>query len=66
MPAKSARHSAYVGKAHARAGAPDHDYYAAVKDRDDGKRTALTETRMIVRQACYILGELGDDALTVA
>jgi transposase len=55
-----------AGKTHARAAAPDHAYYAAVKDRKNGKRAALSEARKIVRQACYILTELGDDALTVA
>ena len=55
-----------AGKAHARASAPDHDYYAAVKDRQDGKRAALSEARKIIRQACHILAELGDDALTAA
>ena len=54
------------GKAHARAAAPDHAYYAAVKDRKNGKRAALSEARKIVRQACHILTELGDDALAAA
>ena len=53
-----------AGKTHARGVAPDHGYYAAVKDRKDGKRAALSEARKIVRQACHILSELGDDALT--
>ena len=52
-----------AGKTHARASAPDH---AAVKDRKDGKRAALSEARKILRQACHILAELGDDALTAA
>lgn len=52
-----------AGKTHARAGAPDHGYYAAVKDRKNGKRAALAEARKIVRQACHILTDLGDDAL---
>jgi transposase len=52
-----------AGKAHARADAPDHGYYAAVKDRKDGKRAALSEARKIIRRACHILSELGDDAL---
>ena len=43
--------------------APDHGYYAAVKDRKDGKRAALSEARKIIRRACHILAELGDDAL---
>lgn len=52
-----------AGKTHARGGAPDHAYYAQVKDRIDGKRAALSEGRKIVRQACHVLSELGDDAL---
>ena len=43
--------------------APDHRYYAAVKDRKDGKRAALPEARKIIRRACHIVAELGDDAL---
>jgi transposase len=58
------RWSAYeAGKAHARGTAPDHAYYAAVKDRIDGKRAALSEARKIIRQAAHILAELGQDAL---
>jgi len=53
-----------AGKAHARTTAPDHNYYTAVKDRIDGKRAAISQARKIVRQACHILTELGDDALT--
>jgi len=49
-----------------RRGYRDHRYYAAVKDRKDGKRAALSEARKILRQACHILTELGDDALTAA
>ena len=52
-----------AGKAHARASAPDHAYYAGVKDRIDGKRAALSEARKIIRQAVHILAGLGDDAL---
>ena len=55
-----------AGKTHARASAPDHAYYATVKDRKNSKRAALSEARKIVRQACHILAELGDDALTAA
>jgi hypothetical protein len=46
---------------HARACAPDHAYYAAAKDRIDGKRAALSEARRIIRQACHIPSGLGDD-----
>jgi transposase len=55
-----------AGKTHARVSAPDHRYYAAVKDRQGGKRAAISEARKILRQACHILTELGDDALTAA
>ena len=52
-----------AGRAHARAGAPDHAYYAQVKERIDGKRAALSEARKIVRQAVHVLAGLGDGAL---
>jgi transposase len=55
-----------TGKTHARATAPDHGYYAQMKDRKNGKRAALSEARKIVRQACHILVELGDEALAAA
>ena len=55
-----------AGKTHARSPAPDHGYYATVKDRCNGKRAALSEARKILRQASCILAELGDDALSVA
>ena len=55
-----------AGKTHARSSAPDHRYYTAVKDRKNSKRAALSEARKLVRQACHILTELGDDALTAA
>jgi transposase len=53
-----------AGKTHGRASAPGHDYYAAVKDRTDGKIAALSQARKLIRQACHILAEPGDDALT--
>jgi hypothetical protein len=52
----------HAGKTHARSSAPDYRYYAQVKDRCNGKRAALSEARKILRQACHILAELGDDA----
>jgi len=55
-----------AGKVHARTAAPDHGYYAAVADRKNTRRAALSEARKIIRQACHILTELGDDALTAA
>ena len=51
-----------AAKTHARASAPDHACYAAVKDRKNGKRATLSQARKITRQACHILDELGDDA----
>lgn len=51
-----------AGKTHARRAAPDHGYYTNVKERLDGKRAALSEARKIVRRACHILTELGDNA----
>jgi hypothetical protein len=38
----------------------------AVKDSNGGKRATLSEARKIIQQACHILTELGDDALTAA
>jgi transposase len=55
-----------AGKTHARSSAPDYRYYAQVKDRCGGKRAALSEARKILRRACHILAELGDDALAAA
>jgi hypothetical protein len=55
-----------AGQAHARAPAPGHRYYAQVKDRCNGKRAALSEARKILRQACHIPAEPGDDALSPA
>ena len=55
-----------TGKTHARAAAPDHGYYAQMKDRKNGKCAALSEARKIVRRACHILAKLGDEALAAA
>src|SRR5215471_18273065 len=55
-----------AGKTHARSSAPDHRYYAQVKENNGGKRAALSEARKIIRQACHILAEPGDDALAAA
>jgi hypothetical protein len=55
-----------AGQAHARSPAPGHRYHATVKDRKNSKRAALSEARKIVRQACHILAEPGDDALAAA
>ena len=64
-------HTAWAQRIHAvlfhqGAPAPDHRYYAQVKDRQGGKRAALSEARKLLRQACHILAGLGDDALTTA
>lgn len=42
--------------------APDHDHYAAVRTRIDGKRAGLTVARTITRRAHHILRDLGDEA----
>jgi transposase len=55
-----------AGKTHARSSAPGHACYAQVKDRKNSKRAALSEARKIIRQACHILAELGDDAFAAA
>ena len=55
-----------AGKTHARSSAPDHRYHAQVKENNGGKRAALSEARKIIRQACHILTEPGDDALAAA
>jgi len=58
-----------AAKTHARTSAPDHRYYAAVKDRKDrknSKRACLSEARKILRQAHHILAGLGGDALAAA
>ena len=61
------RWAVYEARVHpARSSAPDYRYYAQVKDRCNGKRAALSEARKILRQACHILAELGDDALAAA
>jgi transposase len=54
-----------AGKTAARATAPDHDYYASVKARVNGKRAALSQARRIARHACHLLTALGDDAFTI-
>ncbi len=37
-----------AGKTHGRAPVPGHDYYAAVKDRTDGKIAALSQARKLI------------------
>ena len=55
-----------AGKAHARTSAPDHRYYAAGQGPQEQQARRLSEARKIIRQACHILAELGDDALAAA
>jgi transposase len=54
-----------AGKAAARTSAPEHDYYASVKQRKNGKRAALAQARRVARHACHLLSALGDDAFTI-
>ena len=53
-----------AGKTHARP-RPRPRLLRRGKDRKDGKRAAFAEARKIVRRACHILSELGDDALAM-
>jgi len=46
--------------------APDHDFYATVKDRIDHKRAAISVARKIARRSHHILRELGDKAYAAA
>jgi transposase len=46
--------------------APDHDYYAGVKDRIDHKRATISVARKIARRSHHILRELGDQAHAAA
>jgi transposase len=54
-----------AAKTSSRSTAPDHEYYAQVKDRIDGKRAALAEARKITREAKHLLAGLGDEAFIV-
>jgi transposase len=46
--------------------APDHDYYASVKDRIDHKRATISVARKIARRSHHILRELGEQAYAAA
>lgn len=46
--------------------APDHDYYAGVKERIDHKRATISIARKIARRSHHILRELGDQAYAAA
>jgi transposase len=52
-----------AAKSSARASAPDHDYYHAVRDRLTPNRATLSIARKLVRRARHVLAGLGDDAL---
>ncbi|MBI4306379.1 MAG: IS110 family transposase, partial [Chloroflexi bacterium] len=52
-----------AAKASARTGAPDHDYYASVRDRLGGKRAALSMARKLLRRCYHALRDLGQEAL---
>ena len=42
---------------------PDHAYYTAVKDRHDGKLTAISVARQFARRCYHILRNLDSDAV---
>lgn len=46
--------------------APDHGYYAGVKERIDHKRATISVARKIARRSHHILRELGDRAYAAA
>jgi transposase len=46
--------------------APDHDFYASVKERIDHKRATISVARKIARRSHHILRELGDKAYAAA
>lgn len=52
-----------AAKCHARRGAPHHGLYQQVKERQGGKRAALSVARQLVREIRHTLIALGDDAL---
>ena len=54
-----------AAKTSARDWAPTHAYYDAVRQRYDGNRAALSQSRRILRRAMHILTDLGDDAFTI-
>ncbi len=51
-----------AAKTSARPAAPEHRYYDQIRDRIDGKRAARPQARRIVRKACHLLTNLGDEA----
>jgi transposase len=53
-----------AAKSAARTTAPDHDYYAELRDRLGGKRPALSVARKLARRCYHTLREQGDAAWT--
>jgi transposase len=53
-----------AAKSTSRATAPDHDYYAELRDRLGGKRPALSVARKLARRCYHTLREVGDAAWT--
>jgi transposase len=51
-----------AAKSSARTSSPDHEYYAAVRDRLGGERPALSVARKLARRCYHSLRELGDEA----
>jgi transposase len=50
-----------AGMCASRHGSPDHSYYAAVKDRHDGKLAAICVARQLARRCYHILRNLDPD-----
>ena len=46
-----------------RQGSPDHTYYAAVKNRHDGKLAAISVARQFARRCYHILRNLDPDLI---
>ena len=46
-----------------RSGSPDHDYYAAVKNRHDGKLAAISVARQFARRSYHLLRNLDPDVV---
>jgi transposase len=51
-----------AAKSASRSTSPDHDYYAAARDRLGGKRPTLSVARKLVRPCHHTLRELGEQA----
>jgi transposase len=53
-----------AAKSAARPASPEHAYYAAARERLDGKLATLSVARKLARRCYYTLRELGDEAWT--